>query len=111
MIRKAVHLALLLFVLVPALTGWAGDSCCPPDESRCGSACGEAPHDAGRPDDHDRTDPGHQQALCGCACHAPFTTAGRMPLDLPGFLGRFEPQPHPDHSIAHFSDIFRPPLA
>lgn len=111
MFRKAVHLALLLFVLVPAMTGWAGDSCCPPDDSRCGAACGEQSHDDGQAAGHERTDPGHQQALCSCACHAMFSAAGQAPLDVPTLLGRLEPQSIRNHSNAHLSDIFHPPLA
>ncbi|HEY5997120.1 MAG TPA: hypothetical protein VIU29_08855 [Candidatus Deferrimicrobiaceae bacterium] len=102
---------LLLLVLVPAVTGWAGDSCCPPDESRCGSACGEMPLDSRQAADHDHNDPGHQQALCGCDCHAMFLSAAPVPLAALSCMGLLETSDPPIPSNAHLSDIYRPPLA
>jgi hypothetical protein len=111
MVRKSLHIILLLIVLVPALTGWAGDRCCPPDPSPCGASCGEVPHGSPRDAAHENSDPGHQQAVCGCSCHALSLNVATIPLSAPLCLGTLDPQDAGDPSSAHLSEIFRPPLA
>jgi hypothetical protein len=112
MFRKTL-VVLLALVLLPSLTGWAGDRCCPTGEAACASPCGDghAVRGGPAPGGHEDADPGHQQALCGCACHALCTSAAPASLDAPTLQGRTEPMRHPDLSKAHRTAVFRPPIA
>ncbi len=111
MIRKSLPIILLLLVLAPALTGWAGDTCCSADASRCGTSCpeGNTPNPDPGADNH--ADPGHQQGACGCDCHALWMNHHPLSPGSAPRLGTLDLQDSEDPSNAHLSEIFRPPLA
>ena len=110
MLRRSLQAVLLVLMLLPALTGWAGDACCPSDEP-VHAACGDCPDPPAGGPGHEDTDPGHQQALCGCACHALLTAPAPAAPDAPAFHGLLETQFQTDPSNEHLSAVYRPPLA
>lgn len=115
--RRSIFTALLLLLLLPAMTGWSGDNCCPRPEEAAGQGCaaaGVCPSSSagGEPSADGDDGSSHRSVVCSCvSCEILFAHASLPALEGPDRFGRIVFDSIGGPQTAFLSEIFRPPLA